>query len=156
MHRHRWRHRPFLPFLPPDGGCWLSSSCWSAPPGGVMGRNAPVCRSQLSTMSKISLELCSNVRNLWDNQEQHQAQWFVSLLLPPANEVCEGYVFTGVCLFSGVGMFLSRGVSVQVGSMSGGVCRGDPHTVMCGQYASYWNAFFFLFCFLVFLSVEGS
>ena len=27
----------------------------------------------------------------------------VLLSLPPANEVCEGYVFTGVCLFTGGG-----------------------------------------------------
>ena len=27
----------------------------------------------------------------------------VNLLLPPANEVCEGYVFTGVCLSTGGG-----------------------------------------------------
>ena len=38
--------------------------------------------------------------------------------LPPANEVCEGYVFTGVCLSTGGG-----------GSTS-------------GRYGSYWNAFF--------------
>ena len=35
---------------------------------------------------------------------------------------------------------LSReGVSVH----GGGLCPGDPHMVMSGQYASYWNAFFF-------------
>ena len=55
------------------------------------------------------------------------------------------------------GVSLSRGVSVQVGSMSGGVSVRETHyTVMCERYASYWNAFLFLFCFLVFLSVEGS
>ena len=45
--------------------------------------------------------------------------------LPPANEVCEGYVFTGVCLSTGGdicpgGWSLSRGVPVQVGLCSGG------------------------------------
>ena len=35
--------------------------------------------------------------------------------LPPANYVCEGYVFTGVCLSTGAG------VSVQWGSLSGGI-----------------------------------
>ena len=36
------------------------------------------------------------------------------LLLPPANEVCEGYVFTGVCLSTGRGVCLwSRGVSAH-------------------------------------------
>ena len=44
---------------------------------------------------------------------------------------------------------LSRGVSVQRGlcpegvSVQRGLCQGDPHTVMCGRYASYWNAFLF-------------
>ena len=73
-------------------------------------------------------------------------------LLPPANEVCEGYVFTGVCLYTG-GISVWRifvqvvsvwgGVSVQVGgSLSKGVlCQGDPRTVTSGWYASYWNAF---------------
>ena len=28
----------------------------------------------------------------------------LSLLLPPANEICEGYVFTGVCLSMGRGV----------------------------------------------------
>ena len=59
-------------------------------------------------------------------------------LLPPANEVCEGYVFTGVCLFTwGVsvwgglcpgglcpGGLCPRGVSVQWGSVKGGLCPG--------------------------------
>ena len=46
------------------------------------------------------------------------------MFLPPANEVCEGYVFTGVCLSTG-GLCpkgsLFRGVSVQRG---GGLCLG--------------------------------
>ena len=50
--------------------------------------------------------------------------------LPPANEVCEGYVFTGVCH------------SVHGG---GGGVRGffDEIRSMSGRYASYWNAFLF-------------
>ena len=39
---------------------------------------------------------------------------------------------------------LYRGVSVQGVSVVGGFC----HTVMCGQYASYWNAFLFWYCFV--------
>ena len=46
------------------------------------------------------------------------------MFLPPANEVCEGYVFTGACLSTG-GLCpkgsLTRGVSVQRG---GGLCLG--------------------------------
>ena len=50
------------------------------------------------------------------------------LLLPPANEVCKGYVFTGVCLSTG-GLCLGRGlcpgrVSVQGGSLSRGSLFG--------------------------------
>ena len=39
-----------------------------------------------------------------------------SLSLPPANEVCDGYVFTDVCL--------STGRSLSGGSLSGGLCLG--------------------------------
>ena len=107
---------------------------------------------------------------------------FIAASLPPANEVCESYVFTDVCLSTGVsvqGGFcpegslsrgpLSRGVSVQGGlcpgrylcpggslsgriSVRGSLSRGvfvreTPQMVMCRRYASYWNAFLFLWCF---------
>ena len=98
--------------------------------------------------------------------------WFLDLL-PLANEVCEGNVFTGVCLSTG-GFSVQAGVSVQGEGLSGrvsvrgeslsrevlcpgegsllggltggclclgGLCQGDPHTVMYRRYASYWNAF---------------
>ena len=72
--------------------------------------------------------------------------------------VCEGYVFTGVCLSTGDG-----GLSLcPGGSLSGGFLSGRPSwterhtpdrekpsgqrppcTVMGGRYASYWNAFLF-------------
>ena len=52
-------------------------------------------------------------------------------LLPPANKVWEGYVFTGVCLSTGGSRSLSRGVSLQVGeslsrwgSLSWDLCPG--------------------------------
>ena len=53
------------------------------------------------------------------------------LYLPPANEVCEGYVFTGVCLSTTVsseGGSLSGGISVQEGGLcpGEGLCQGDP------------------------------
>ena len=67
-------------------------------------------------------------------------------LLPHANEVCEGHIFTDVCLSTGDGLGLCLegslpwnlclGVSVQWclcpwvslsrGSLSGGLCHGDP------------------------------
>ena len=46
-----------------------------------------------------------------------------SKLLPPTNEVCEGYVFTGDCLSTG-GSSSLWGVSVQGVSVQGGLCPG--------------------------------
>ena len=78
------------------------------------------------------------------------------VFLPPANEVCEGNVFTGVCLSTG-GMGLGEG-SLSRGSLwpgvsvqgPGGLCPGHSlserppsHTVKSGRYASYWNAFLY-------------
>ena len=113
------------------------------------------------------------------------------IFLPPANEVCEGYVFTCVCLSTGgcawqgacvhgrgacmcgrgacmVGGHVWQGDVHGKGGMHGkGVCMaggacmagghvwqgGMAHTPgryheiwsMSGQYASYWNAFLFLY-----------
>ena len=71
------------------------------------------------------------------------------LYLPSANEVCEGYVFTLVCLSLGWGLLLRgcllrRGACSREGACSGGVetpCDG----YCCGRYAFYWNAFLFPF-----------
>ena len=46
----------------------------------------------------------------------------MSHFLPPTNKVCEGYVFTGVCLSTGESQSLSRGVSVLGGPCPGGLC----------------------------------
>ena len=61
--------------------------------------------------------------------------------LPPANEVCEGYVFTGVCLSTG-------GVSLTETPLDRDPSRQRPslaghRTVTSGRYASYWNIFSF-------------
>ena len=73
----------------------------------------------------------------------------LEIILPPANEVCESNVFTGVCLSTRGGGALSRGVSVhgslsRRGSLSGmGICvQGDPPYGK-ERYAPYWNAFSF-------------
>ena len=79
--------------------------------------------------------------------------------LPPANEVCEGYVFTRVChsVHGGGGSAWQGGVHgggerVWQGGMHGGggmhgrgSMRGRYYEIrsMSGQYASYWNAFLF-------------
>ena len=75
---------------------------------------------------------------------------FLFSFLPPANEVCEGYDFTGICLSTGGGVSVHRGVSLFRGylclgvSVQGGVfVMETPHMVTCGWYTSYWNAFSF-------------
>ena len=60
----------------------------------------------------------------------HQTYLFYSsnFLLPPANEVCEGYVFTGVCLSTEGGGVHGRGRHVWQGGMHGrGVCVAGGH-----------------------------
>ena len=52
----------------------------------------------------------------------------VLLLLPPANEVCEGYVFTGVCLSTGC--VCVWGVCVWQGGVHGG---GHAWQGVCGR-----------------------
>ena len=90
------------------------------------------------------------------------------LFLPSANEVCEGYVFTCVCLSTGGCRGpggLPRGVSRPRGCVQAqawGVSRPRPSGVCipactdantppppadgycCGRYASYWNALLLL------------
>ena len=80
-----------------------------------------------------------------------RALWFCDgdSFLPPANEVCEGYVFTPVyqsfCSWGGVCLGMVRGgACVVMGGMCGcrGACVGcDEIRSMSGRYASYWNAF---------------
>ena len=67
----------------------------------------------------------------------------VLLLLPPANEVCEGYVFTGVCLSTGcvcVGGVWQGGVHGRGVCMVGGMHgRGCVAGGMCGRgHAWQW------------------
>ena len=48
--------------------------------------------------------------------------------LPPANEVCEGYVFTGVCLSTGGWHAWQGACMVEVGMHGGGACMaGGVH-----------------------------
>ena len=64
-------------------------------------------------------------------------------ILSPANEVCEGYVFTGVCLSTGgLGLCPGGGVSVQGISVWVGLCLG------LSGFCSGWSlsgALWFLF-----------
>ena len=98
--------------------------------------------------------------------------------LPPANEVCEGNVFTGVCaqgsLSKGESLSKGGGVSVQGGGLCprggslsrglcpsrglypGGPCQGDPPQYGNEQAVhdtSYWNAFLF---YLTFITSSGT
>ena len=82
-----------------------------------------------------------------------------------------GYVFTRVCLSGGVstpggvpapggecllqvGGACSRGVSAPRGVCSGvGGVETPRDGYCCGRYASYWNAFLFIYLFISFLPV---
>ena len=99
------------------------------------------------------------VSNVWD---LHLNDAMEMISLPPANEVCEGYVFTGVCLSGGCawqGGVHSRGHVCGRGACAwrgGGACAwlgacacmspGRYYEIrsMRGRYASYWNAFLFI------------
>ena len=95
--------------------------------------------------------------------------WLVERLLPPTNEVCEGYVFTGVCLSTGEGCLplVRGGVSAThtpvrhtprqtpplpsacwdtppAQCMLG--IRSHPLPSACWDTASHWNAFLYLEC----------
>ena len=50
-------------------------------------------------------------------------------------------------LCPGGGVSVQEGVSVWLGSLSGGLCKGDPHMIKSRWYASYWNAFLFYVVF---------
>ena len=93
------------------------------------------------------------------------------ILLPPASEVYEGNVFTGVYLstgggsvsrgalgpgrslprgrgvsFKGVGLCLStEGGGFSVQGEGGSLPGRPPRTLMCGRYVSYWNVFLYSF-----------
>ena len=57
----------------------------------------------------------------------------------------KGVSFQGVSV---QGRSLSRGINVQGVSIQGISVRETPaHTVTCGRYASYWNAFLWYFFF---------
>ena len=66
------------------------------------------------------------------------------IFLPPANEVCEGYVFTGVCLSTWGGVCgCSRGQGGMCGC-SGGACMVTPGGACVvtpgGAYMFAWGA----------------
>ena len=65
----------------------------------------------------------------------------IQLLLPPANEVCEGYVFTGVCLSMGVGVILfASGPRGGIYLWSWGCLPHTPgQTPACPVHAGIWS-----------------
>ena len=92
--------------------------------------------------------------------------FLVSEYLPPVNEVCEGYVFTGVCLSTGGGHACMGGVHGGGACVAGGCAwwghawrgrawwwgvRGRRDGYCNGRYASYWNAFLLRTIVLVFI-----
>ena len=61
-------------------------------------------------------------------------------LLPPANEVCEGYVFTGVCLSTGGGCVVAPGGHAWL--LWGGMCgcsRGACVVALGGHAWLLWG-----------------
>ena len=87
-------------------------------------------------------------------QNEHFHTILHNQFLPPANEVCKGYVFTPVCqsFCSHGGEYLGRYTPGQV-HPSGRYTpmAGTPPLAMyagiwstSGRYASYWNAFLFI------------
>ena len=78
-----------------------------------------------------------------------KSHYGIIILLLPAKEVCEGYVFTGVCLSTG-GTCIACMHALPGTHAPGYACPPSGYyemRSMSGQYASYWNAFLFLFFF---------
>ena len=57
-----------------------------------------------------------------DNMELFSCSLTLLIFLPPANEVCEGYVFTGVCLSTGGRAWFYSGGGCAWFYLGGGVC----------------------------------
>ena len=117
---------------------------------GEISSKFPILNSDFVFTKKSNDEFCFSA---WKRVIFQQKRTILNLLmrincsgpsyfLPPTNEVCEGYVFTGVGQQGGLclgGGSLSRGVSV----------RETPRTVTCRWYASNWSAFLFYISLLI-------
>ena len=132
-------------------------------------------------MSVVQVSLCNEGRQTACVRGRGALTSY-QMYLPPANEVCEGYVFTGVCLSTGWrhacrGGHVWQGVCVWWGGMHGRGCAwhgsmhgtgGGMHGRVCGmppppsryyeirsmigRYASYWNAFLSHIYFMFYLT----
>ena len=102
--------------------------------------NLPSRKSQTQwTVRLFPLSIGSNwIRRQSDNRLTTETLYF----LPPANEVCEGYVFRGVCLSTGGTHIPSPRTRMSPG-------RYYQMRSMSGRYASYWNAFLLKPAFVV-------
>ena len=74
---------------------------------------------------------------MWTHHIRASYGEYTQVSLPPANEVCEGYVFTGVCLSTRGGVLVSVQGALCPGaghcpggslSRVGGLCQGDKET----------------------------
>ena len=66
--------------------------------------------------------------------QRHVVQNIIEAFLPPANEVCGGYVFTGVCLSTGVRACMAGGVhGGVVGSVRAEGCAWQGACVAGGH-----------------------
>ena len=104
-----------------------------------MGTHTSMIKFQKVTTHQFSIEspLCNShpswyfrwILRYWNFTRWKRQCWLSVVYLPPANKVCEGYVFTGVCLstpggacmvlFGGACMVLFGGVCVV---LFGGAC----------------------------------
>ena len=72
----------------------------------------------------------------------------IRIFLLPANEVCKGYVFTGVCLSTGGHVWLLPGGGGMCGCSWGGMCgfiRGACVVLFGGMHGFIWGACVVLF-----------
>ena len=89
-------------------------------------------RGCLQIKSLLLSVTCASYRQKFIAQHllSHYIISYFIILLPPANEVCEGYVFTGVCLSMGGGPMCgcSQGGHAWLlrGGMRGGACVVAP------------------------------
>ena len=108
-------------------------------------KNSEMATSSQETLQYKGIEVQTYILHHKGTQEIFNIYYCLQMKL------WEGNVFRGVCLSTGEvsvcpeGSLSREGVSVQGGNLYPGrwSLSRRPHMVVCGQYASYWNAFFF-------------
>ena len=132
--------------------------------GGVPGSGGDVCTWGVCSQGECLVETppdsycCGQYTSYWN--AFLLVQFFVcnphrillkepkNRLLLPQNKVCEGYVFTGVCLSTGGGV--SAPLHAEIHPPGQTPLEADTHCAVhagiwsiSGRYANHWNAFLF-------------